>query len=257
MVERRPGFPSWSWLGWQISTAYPNWYETGQYETFPGNQRVYEARRYLSLPDGADLNAKFAIVESAEWLPSLSTDSGELRLTTQIASLDISFVPSNRADMVDRWVLLDADGQHMHLNEDADYVEGLGDPTREDTIWPNRGTDSGALPAPPKDCWIFPPAALRESLRKQNAKCATFVFLQRWKQIATDRQTITEYNDPQTGVRLHRWPYVSRGRNLGDRVWLMMLHPNDNGLMERAALVFIPTSYWQSVEKQSQTVIVV
>jgi hypothetical protein len=143
----------------------------------------------------------------------------------------------------------------MHFDGDADYVEDLSDPTKEDTVWANRGTDSGPIPAP-KDCWIFPPAALRESLRKQNAKCAT-VFLERWKQIATDRQTITEYDDPQTGVRFHRWPYVSRERNLGDRVWLMMLHPNDNGLMERAALVFIPTSYWQNVEKQSQTVIVV
>ena len=222
---QRPGFPSWSWLGWEGPIEYWHWLQEPRCS-------IEKQECIFTL---VDRKSHYQVVDRAVKVQSsalvtfelIAPDSGNaiLGLTTAIARFRISKImqPEGLGHRTDhRWLLLDKSGQKIpmetHFYDCIDF------------------------------CSLHLHSASSLELVKMNVEELEFVLLQHWSS-----------NPPESASGriprpIHGDEVPEHHGLLEDVVWTIAIKRRPDGVCERLNLVPIPAKAWFMAEPQSTVV---
>ena len=228
--RRRPGFSTWSWLGWEGPIEYWFWLQESSHSSLASKCifSLVDRHENVLYDNAVKINSSaHAAFESR----AQDTRNAILKLTTTIARFRVSYVvqPHNNRTADHRWLLLDR------------YNQRIG---REDTYHQhdNYGPD-------PSFCSIRLHSNTSDELTKANAEEVEFVLLQHWSSTASRHapQTICAFYLPEDETPKHN-------RQFEDTIWTMAIRRTSSGLAERLNLVSIPAKAWFAAEPQPAVV---
>jgi len=219
--RQRPGFPSWSWLGWEGPIEYWHWLEEPR-DSIEKQECIFTLvnRNSDEVFDRAVKVQSSALVT----FELIAPDSGNaiLGLTTTIARFQISKIMQLGPPRDHRWLLLDKSGQKIPM--EAYFYDG-------------------------RDfCSLHLHSASSLELIKMNVKELEFVLLQHWS------SNPPESASGRIARPIHRDEVPERPGLLEDIVWTIAIKRRPDGVCERLNLVPIPAKAWFMAEPQSTVV---
>jgi hypothetical protein len=232
--RQRPGFPSWSWLGWEGPVEYWYWLQESRHPTIKQESifSLVDRDSNVLYRDAVKVRSS-ALVTFESIAPD--TSNAVLKLTTTIARFRIVKIiqPQGQKRPWDhRWLLLDQSGQKISQGT-AYYYDGYYD-------WNNKSSNIF--------CSLHLHSDTSVRLMEMNVEDLEFVLLQHWASNPSESvpEKLTTYF-PGEDVSKHN-------RVFEDTVWTMAIGRRPDGVGERLNLVSIPAKAWFMAEPQSTEV---
>ena len=233
--RRRPGFSTWSWLGWEGPIEYWLWLQAPSHLSLASkctfslvdrhkNVLYYDA---VKINSSADTAFEFRAQETHNAIP---------KLTTTIARFRVSYseLPQNKWSAEHRWLLLDRYNQRVDrgdtYHQDANYYG----PERELFC---------------SFCSIRLHSNTSDELTMASVKEVEFVLLQHWYFTAS-RHAPENF----CALYLDEDETPKHNRQFEDTIWTMAIRRTPSGLGERLNLVSIPAKAWFAAEPQPAVV---
>jgi Heterokaryon incompatibility protein (HET) len=244
-LRRRPGFPSWSWLGWEGKITCTSFWisRPWTFDESPDDFRApgfFRPGYFLSAGGGTHDNDFAWQVDSASPIeyPTELDESQELRVTAARATFplvmlvrDGDSLPNGEA-VGDIWTMVDNDGQSIGTEEF--YI---------DDVDPETGrpyTEYGkSFRAEYGKTFRVEPEISAELDKVRSA--AEFLLLVRWK----EAHESGELKDPEDY------------KEIGDLVWAILIIRNSDNTARRVAMVTMDYHHWIQGDPQSVEVVLV
>lgn len=232
--RRRPGFPSWSWLGWEGPVEYWYWLQEPRHPTAKQECifSLVDRDAGVLYRDAVQVRSS-AIVTFESIAPD--TSNAILKLTTTIARFKIVKImqPQRLKQRRDHWwLLLDQNGQNIG-QETIYYRDGYYDHNDE------------SLNA---FCSLHLHSASSIELIKMNVADLEFVLLQHWASNPSESvpgRLDTSFSEDEV---------PKYNRVCEDTIWTMAIRRRPDGIGERLNLVPIPAKAW-FVAKPQPTIV--
>jgi len=232
--RQRPGFPSWSWLGWEGPIEYWYWLQESRHP-------IAKQECIFSLVDrNSDVLYRDAVKVRSSALATFEsiapdTSNAVLKLTTTIARFRIVKIMESKEQRHRRdhwWLLLDQSGQKIS-QETTYYHDGYYDHNDKSS---NRF------------CSLHLHPTTSVELIKMNVEDLEFVSLQHWA--SNPSGFVPEkLTTPFSGDDVPEY-----NRVFEDTVWTMAIKRRPDGVGERLNIVSIPAKAWFMAEPQSTAV---
>lgn len=217
--RQRPGFPSWSWLGWEGPIEYWYWLQEPRHPTAKQESifSLVDRTSFMLYRDAVKVRSP-ALVTFESIAPD--TSNAILKITTTIARFRISKIKKVQEWKHRRyhwWLLLDQSGQKIDRGTTYYF----------DRYYDNKDESLNT------SCLLHLHSASSVELIKRNEEELEFVFLQHWA--SNPSESVPEIFNPSDSRRP-----VPKHNRLFDTVWTMAIRRRPDGVGERLNLISIP-----------------
>ena len=229
---RRPGFSTWSWLGWKGPIEHWFWIQKSSHSSLASKGTFSLVNRHAGILYHDAVKIEFSAHATFE-LRAQDTHNATLKLTTTMARFRVSHVqPQGNRTVKHEWLLLDGHNQEIDLGDTCHLEDGYYGRYLE---------HSGGR------CSFHLHSDTSDELTKANAEEVEFVLLQHWSSTASRHAPEPIFGEPNDETPEHN-PHFE------DTIWTMAIRRTSSGLGERLNLVSIPAKAWFAAEPQPAVV---